>query len=220
MVEKVTQTESNRCNVRVTAMFFAVVLTMTAFAGWSSADIVFTVVQKTPIGGAALPLGDTNAGLFDIFIHSTIADQSFLGCDFTLNLSSTNGTGGRMVAGLNILMPDSSNPDGFIPGTFDAPGTASATYSTIPNQPLILDTSDTLLARVTLSTVNAIPGDYAMSLAGLDAVDGVFNQIDTSSAGELNYSVVPEPTSIVLVGLGFVGLAWRARRKLSLLNRS
>jgi hypothetical protein len=165
-----------------------------------------------------LQQGNSSAGVFDIFIRSTVANQTFLGCDFTLTLSRADGKGGLFASGINVLMPDSSNPDGFIKGTFDQGPVSQVTFSSIPNSTLTLGTSDTLLARLTMTTVNADIGSYSMSLSGLDAIDGGFNQIPTSFAGDgtLSYSItaVPEPGSMLLAAFGACGVAWRGRKRM------
>jgi len=184
----------------------------------AKADLVFSLAQSTPAGGAALQQGNSSAGVFDIFIRSTVANQTFLGCDFTLTLSRADGKGGLFASGINVLMPDSSNPDGFIKGTFDQGPVSQVTFSSIPNSTLTLGTSDTLLARLTMTTVNADIGSYSMSLSGLDAIDGGFNQIPTSFAGDgtLSYSItaVPEPGSMLLAAIGAGGFVWRGRKRL------
>jgi hypothetical protein len=69
-----------------------------------------------------------------------------------------------------------------------------------------------------MTTVNADVGSYTMSLSGLDAIDGGFNQIPTSFAGDgsLSYSIaaVPEPSSMLLAAIGAGGVAWRGRKRL------
>jgi hypothetical protein len=185
---------------------------------YAKSDLVFSLAQSTPAGGAALQQGNSTAGVFDIFIRSTTANQSFLGCDFTLTLNRADGKGGLFASGINVLMPDSSNPDGFIRGTFDQGPVSQATFSTIPNTTLTVGTTNTLLARLTMTTVNADVGSYTMSLSGLDAIDGGFNQIPTSFAGDgsLSYSIaaVPEPSSMLLAAIGAGGVAWRGRKRL------
>ena len=131
------------------------------------ADLVFSIVQSTPTNNAPLVQGESNAGAFDILIRSTVANQSFLGADFTLTLNRLDGKGGLFASGINVLMPNSSNPEGFIRGTFDNGPLGQVLYSTIANQPLTLGSSDTVLARVVMTTVG---------------VDGVFPLLRPSGA--------------------------------------
>jgi hypothetical protein len=185
--------------------------------GISSArgDIVFSVTQSSPAASGPLQLGSANAGLFEIFIRSTTPNQELLGLDFTLRLNQTNGSGGRFVSGENVLMQNSSNPAGFIPGIFGGAGTTAATFSTIQNvSNITIGTSNVLLARLTLSTVNASVGNYSMSFSGLDAINYSFFQIPASSGGVLNYSAVPEPSAMLLSLFGVSALAWRSRKQL------
>ena len=179
-------------------------------------DLVFSIAQSTPSSNSPLLQGESNAGVFDILVRSTAANQSFLGCDFTLTLSKLDGTGGLFASGVNVLMPDSSNPQGFIRGTFDNGPRAEVLYSTIANQTLTLGTSDSLLARVVMTTVGSTVGSYSMRLSELAAIDNGFNSINSSSSGSLAYSItaVPEPTSMLLAAIGVGGVAWKSRKRL------
>jgi hypothetical protein len=180
------------------------------------ADLVFSIAQNTPANGGALAQGVSNAGIFDIFIRSTVENQSFFGCDFTLTLDRLDGRGGLFSSGVNILMPNSSNPGGFIQGTFSNGPQGQVLYSTIANQPLTLGTNDTLLAQVVMTTVGAEVGNYSMSLSELAAIDNGFNSISSTASGPLAYSItaVPEPGSMLLAAVGVGTAAWRSRKKL------
>jgi hypothetical protein len=180
------------------------------------ADLVFSIVQSAPANNASLAQGESNAGTFDILIRSTVENQSFLGADFTLTLSRLDGRGGLFASGVNVLMPNSSNPEGFIRGTFDNGPLGQVLYSTIANQPLTLGSSDTVLARVVMTTLGAEIGNYSMSLSELAAIDNGFNGISSTSSGSLPYSItaVPEPSSMLLTAIGVGSVAWRSRRKL------
>lgn len=180
------------------------------------ADLVFSIVQSNPTNNAPLVQGESNAGVFDILIRSTVANQSFLGADFTLTLNRLDGKGGLFASGINVLMPDSGNPAGFIRGTFDNGPLGQVRYSTIANQVLTLGSSDTVLARVVMTTVGADVGNYSMSLSELAAIDNGFNGISSTSSGSLPYSItaVPEPSSMLLAAIGVGSVAWRSRRKL------
>ena len=186
----------------------------------SRADLIFSLEQLTPSGGANLPNGNVSAGVFNILVRSTTASQAFLGADFSITLSSSTGAGGRMVSGSNELLKPGSNDAGFFAGSFAAPGAITANFSTIANSAVTLSTSNSVLAKVTLSTIGATDGTYTMTLSGLDAIDSGFNQIATSSAGPLSYTIssssaVPEPSSIALVSVVAGGMAYRLRRRKS-----
>lgn len=200
----------------VTLVSFILAICSLVYPSACRADLVFSIAQNSPSGNSPLLQGASNAGVFDIFVRSTVANQSFLGCDFTLTLSRLDGKGGLFASGINVLMPDSSNPQGFIRGTFDNGPLAQVLYSTISNQPLTLGTSDTLLAQVVMTTVGADVGNYSMSLSDLASIDNGFNSITSTASGPLPYSItaVPEPGSMLLAVFGVGGVAWRARRKL------
>ncbi|MCY3005352.1 MAG: PEP-CTERM sorting domain-containing protein [Planctomycetota bacterium] len=113
-------------------------------------------------------------------------------------------------------MPDSSNPQEFIKGTFDNGPRGEVLYSTIANQTLTLGTSDSLLARVVMTTVGSTVGSYSMRLSELAAIDNGFNSISSSASGPLSYSItaVPEPSSMLLAAIGVGAAAWKSRKRL------
>jgi hypothetical protein len=195
----------------------ALTLLLGGLATSGRADLIWRIAQTTPPAGVEIPPDTLNAATFSVFIASTVNNQSLLGADFTLALSSNSGAGGRLESGSNVLLPVSSNPDGFFAGSF--PG-FSVSYSTLANTAVTLGTTESLLATVTLSTVGATPGSYSAVLSGLDAVDGGFNQLATSSSSTLltsyTISAVPEPTSMALVCVAGAGLMVRFRRRSSL----
>jgi hypothetical protein len=192
------------------------VVLFTGLTGVGKADLVLRVAQTAPAGN--IDLGLSNAATFSVFLSSTVANQSFLGLDFTISLSSNTGAGGLMVAGTNDLLPLSSNPAGFFAGSFTAPGSFTANFSTVANNALTLQTTESLLATVTLSSVGATAGDYTVSLSQLDAIDGGFNQLAFSGTSTLSdaYSItaVPEPSSMLLTAIVGAGFMVRRRRRL------
>lgn len=203
--------------MRIASCLVGLVLLFTGFTGVGKADLVLRVAQTSPAGD--IVVGSSNAATFSVFLSSTVANQSFLGLDFTLSLSSNTGAGGLMVAGTNDLLPLSSNPAGFFSGSFDAPGSFTANFSTIALSALTLQTTESLLATVTLSSVGATAGDYTISLSQLDAVDGVFNQLAFSGTSTLSdaYTItaVPEPSSMLLTAIVGAGFMIRRRRLLT-----
>jgi hypothetical protein len=203
--------------VRIASCVMGLVVLFTGLTGVGKADLVLRVAQTAPAGD--IEIGLPNAATFSVFLSSTVANQSFLGLDFTINLSSNTGAGGLMVAGTNELLLASSNPAGFFAGSFDAPGSFSANFSTILlGSAITLQPTESLLATVTLSSVGATAGDYTVSLSGLDAVDGGFNQLAFSGSSTLpnSYTItaVPEPSSMLLTAIAGVGFMIRRRRRL------
>jgi hypothetical protein len=202
--------------VRIASCVMGLVVLFTGLTGVGKADLVLRVAQTAPAGN--IDLGLSNAATFSVFLSSTVANQSFLGLDFTISLSSNTGAGGLMVAGTNDLLPLSSNPAGFFAGSFTAPGSFTANFSTVANNALTLQTTESLLATVTLSSVGATAGDYTVSLSQLDAIDGGFNQLAFSGTSTLSdaYSItaVPEPSSMLLTAIVGAGFMVRRRRRL------
>lgn len=181
----------------------------------ASAGLIFSIAKTSPTGD--VPPGSATAAVFGVFVRSDVPNQSFLGADFALAISSTTGAGGRYVAGTNdLLVP---GVGGFIGSPFTAPGSVAVSFSSAANTAVTLGTTDTLLATLTLSTAGAdvLEGNYSMTLSGLDAIDSGFFQIATSAAGPVNYTItaVPEPTTVVSLGMatGIVGIGI-ARKKL------
>lgn len=181
----------------------------------ASAGLIFSVAKTSPAGD--VPPGSATAAVFGVFVRSDVPNQSFLGADFALAISSASGAGGRYVAGTNDLLVPGAG--GFIGSPFTAPGSVAVNFSSLANTAVTLGTTDTLLATLTLSTAGAevLEGNYSMTLSGLDAVDSGFNQIATASAGPVNYTItaVPEPTTIASLGIaaGVAGIGI-ARKKL------
>jgi hypothetical protein len=198
-------------------------LLMAMFGGVSQcrADLVFRVAQTSPSGD--ILVGLSNAATFSVFVSSTVSSQSLSGIDMTMSLSSSTGAGGRMVAGTNDLLPVSSNPAGWFPGSFDAPGATEAIFGTSAAPAITLPAAnvESLLATVTLSTVGATEGTYTVSLRDILALNAAFQEIPSSPLSpSINYTItaVPEPSSMALAGVVIAGLGYRWRRRSCELN--
>jgi hypothetical protein len=194
-------------------------LCVVASAAAARADVIFRVAQTTPASGTNLLNGNASAGVFSIFISSTTANQSLLGVDFFVELSSPGGQGGVLVAGTNdFLTGNVSNPAGWVGDPFAGAGTTSAFYANISlGAAFSIGTSETLLATVTLSTVGAVDGTYSVNLSQVVAADGAFFEIPLSPTSTLSTSytiaAVPEPTSMALVAVVGLGALVRHRRR-------
>jgi len=193
---------------------FALALAMILVTNTGRAELVFSVTQLSPAG--LIAPNTSQAGSFGIQIQSTIDNQQFSGADFTISLSNVDGAGGRWVGGTNELPPGASG--GFFEGSFDSPGAISANFSSLAGNPINLGPagSQLLLATIVLSTVDASPGDYFITLSELDAVDAGFNQITSTSAPPLSYTIaVPEPSAVTLAAFAVLGSCFLRRKNLS-----
>lgn len=186
-------------------------------AGSAHADLILRLAQTTPPGGADLPLNDPSAGIFSIFLSSTVPNQGLSGINFRLSLSSASGLGGTLASGtLNLPISGGSwsNPDGWMAGSF--PSTSAVFNSAVNTGSLSIGTSEQLLATVTVSTVGAVANTYTASISEFEAGDASFNSLGLSTALStlnLQYTAAPEPSSIALVGLACIGTAWKYRRR-------
>jgi len=180
------------------------------------ADLIFSVEQMSPVEN--IWTDSPNAATFGVYLRTTAADQSFVGADFTLTLSTLDGSGGLFIEGANRFSLNAGGSSGFFEA-FDAPGESAVTYFLdvgTPATSLGPADSNWLLAEITLSTLGANPGTYSMSLSGLTALDSGFNAIPNSAAGSLNYSltVVPEPSALMaLLASAATALLYRRQRQ-------
>ncbi len=180
------------------------------------ADLIFSIEQSSPVG--SIRTDSPNAATFGVYLRTTAQDQSFVGADVTLTLSTLDGAGGLFIEGSNRFSLNDGGSSGFFEA-FDAPGESAVTYFLDVGAPATsLGPADSkwLLAEITLSTLGANPGTYSMSLSGLTSLDSGFNEIPTSDAGSLNYSLtaVPEPSALVaLLASAATALLCRRRRQ-------
>lgn len=176
-------------------------LAMTLFASPAvRADVIFSILQTNP-GDLLL---DSTA-TFDVVARTDAGTQSFQAITFDFSLDNKTGAGGKLVE------PATNNLGG--------PGWAildsyTALYDGLPSASITsLNTSNTLLGRITLSTVGAQLGTFTLRVAGVD-VTPLTGSV-TSFGGTLNYTIsaVPEPTSMALVAVAGVGALWGYRRR-------
>lgn len=172
----------------------------------ASADVILTAV----VNGPSTVTAGTNITL-DIFVRSSITGGQVIdGIDVNVNAATTNngaGTGaaGTFTSGTTFLL-GATNFDVLGNG----PGQAFSTNFQIGGIP-IPDTN-TLYGRLTLNTTGVTAGDYFFVLDQLAANSPTLGPI-TISGTVAGYSVVPEPSSLAVMGLTSFGLiAWRRRR--------
>lgn len=187
--------------------------------GWiqnASADIIFTLVQDTP--GIINPGDDA---VFSVFIRTDGGQitAGVGGIDFWISANDPGGTGsetsgGQFVSGTDPYF-DSALAGNPSPYQFPFP-TSLQVFSGTADPGLDLGPTNTLLAKITLSTVGAIPGGiYEMSLTNLVALAPDGTDLGTTDQPiTISYAIaVPEPASFGLVGLALASAAWRRRAK-------
>ena len=191
-------------------------LFMLCFSQMASSAIVFRMARN---GSGPIGLGET--ATFSLFARSDSgAISNLAGIDFAINAADPGKTGNRLVGGR--FTQGTSNFFPAAAGGFQIPFPSSlALFGANSGAGLSLGTTDTLLATLTLGTAGipgsntATPGTYALGLTDVLAVDQGFNTIATSIATPtLNYeivSAVPEPSSMLLLGLAAIGLRWRRK---------
>lgn len=216
--ENIEDVNESQIQVRMRTFACVLIVWLVAIGGEPAcrADLVFRLAQSSPSG--EIPFGSLNAATFSVFVSSTVDNQSLSGIDMTISLSSANGAGGRMVAGTNDLLPVSSNPAGWFAGSFDAPGSTEASYSTSVAPAITLPAAnvESLVATVTLSTVGAAPGNYTVSLKDILALDNAFLEIPVSPSNpSLVYTIstVPEPSAMAMAGVALAGFGCSLRRR-------
>lgn len=180
-----------------------------------SADIIFTLENAK-----SRPISRDGHAVFNLFIRSssdTITDLA--GIDFAVDaadplrkLDST--VGGRFISGTSDYFPVDN-----VPAPFQVPFPTSYQYFIANNATgLQLSTSNVLLATLTLDSTQATAGVYEMGLTSLVAIGAGFAPIQVSdmSTDRLTYTIssVPEPSSVILMGVVAIALHCRRRHRL------
>ncbi len=172
----------------------------------SWADLILTLEQVTP--------GDIQLGSdaqFNLLIRSTSDISNLAGIDFEIDAADPLGTttsvrGGWFTSGASNFFP---NVDASVAFRIPFP-TSYAIFSANNSVGQTLGASDIVLATLTLSTLGASEGTYAMSLSNIGAVEPGFAPIPISNTSRTNLSYtvigVPEPGNVLIVGIVFICL--------------
>ncbi len=156
-----------------------------------------------------------------IFSLSPASQSITQGAVGQFNLSvRTDVVGGQQVDGLeanvrsnapNSLFTAASQSLLLNNGVIDRSTPGQAFISNFLAGGISLGTTDTLFARLFLSTTNVTPGTYTISLESLAANSPTIAALPVQNAGPVSFVVVavPEPTSIALVALVVTGLGVR-----------
>lgn len=176
------------------------------------ADIIYTVEQ---LGGSE-PIGLNTTAEFGIFLSSTTsgaandATEQPLGVDVRVTLDAGGGVSGLFTGGTNL-----QGGAGFGDGS-QFPGDSAFYVAFWGFPPLTFPDPDTRhqIATLVLDTTGATPGDYTMSMSDLAALSAAFTEIISVNGGPASFSIVPEPTSLLVFGGLGIGLMVRRNRRI------
>lgn len=178
---------------------FVCLLVLACLAQSAKADIVFS------LSPANSTINQGTSAIFDVLVRTNIAGGELVdGLEANVIASAGNFTAASATFLLNNASVDLTTP-------------SQAFLSNFLNGGFSLSNSDTLFARLTLSTTAIAPGNYNLRFepGSLAANSPTAAGLPTQDGGPINFTItaVPEPSSLLLFGAvgGLIALR-RTRR--------
>lgn len=182
--------------MRFLALFSAAVVSLSQLG---EATIIYS------LSPASQSIVQGSVGLFNLSVRTDVAGgQQINGLEANVVSNAPNSF--FTVASQTLLLNN---------GPIDRSTPGQAFISNFLPAGFSLGTTDTLFARLFLSTTNVATGPYTISLNQLAANSPTLAGLPVQSSGVVSYTVtaVPEPTSIALVALVITGLRLRRHLK-------
>ena len=173
--------------MRLLVLFSAAVLSLSQLG---EAAIIFSLSPATQ------SIVQGTVGQFDLSVRTDVAGgQRIDGLEANIVSNASNSL--FTVASQSLLLNN---------GAIDRSTPGQAFISNFLAGGISLGTTDTLFARLFLSTTNVALGNYTMSLNQLAANSPTLAGLPIQNGGTVSFTVVPEPTSMALVALVVSGL--------------
>lgn len=150
----------------------------------------------------------TNSGTFNIYFDNTPDANQAAGTGFTDGVSIISGlwTGGNSVFSSNGSLPGS--PGAFGSGTANLLGQVTTTNNTYVNPNLVgTDFQASILFPGQAAPTYTRPAAFNGVATGTDSATNFVLQADGSQA----FTQVPEPTALMLMGVGILGFSMRKK---------
>ena len=172
--------------MRLLVLFSATVLSLSQLG---EAAIIFSLSPATQ------SIVQGTVGQFDLSVRTDVAGgQQITALEANVVSSAPNS------------LFTSASQTFLLTGVIDRSTPGQAFISTSLAGGISLGTTDTLFARLFLSTTNVALGNYTMSLNQLAANSPTLAGLPIQNGGTVSFTVVPEPTSMALVALVVSGL--------------